>query len=69
MSAYVCASTQKSAINFGRWQHTTAKFLGDPKLIASNFLEGESDTEAHGVRPGQQNMGFLPNLSPPRVLM
>ena len=44
------------------------KFSGAPTLLASNFLAGESDPEAHGVRPGPRKMGFLPNLSPPRVL-
>ena len=45
-----------------------AKFSVTPKLIASNFLVGESDPEAHGVRPGPQKRAFPPNLSPPRVL-
>ena len=54
--------------NFSTEQRIIAKLSRSSKLTASNFLDGESDPVALGVRPGPQKGGGLSNLSPPRVL-
>jgi hypothetical protein len=69
----VCASVcpcvpAKKCYNFWLSWRIWAKFSGSTKLIASNFLGGDLDPEALGVRPWPRKRGFLPNLSPPRVL-
>ena len=45
------------------------KFSGTPQLLASNFLVGDLDPGALGVRLGPGKGGFTPNLSPPEVLV
>ena len=35
--------------------------------LASNFCTGDLDLEVLGVRAGPKKVGFLLNLSPPRV--
>ena len=60
--------TEKRFHNFSLFARISPKFSGFTKLFASNFWAGHLDPEALRVRPQPRKRGFLPNLSPPRVL-